>query len=142
MPGTEALAELTPAGAQNRTPGGLGVDVVSVRRLRKMVERSGTAVLDRLLTAGELADSRGARGLIWTRLAGRIAAKEATKKVFGSRGQTARWTEVEVRTGEHGEPYVELHGRTREAAERCGLTQLLLSISHEKDLAVAVVLGW
>jgi holo-[acyl-carrier protein] synthase len=110
--------------------------------LREMVERSGTATLDRLLTQRELADARGARGLMWTRVAGRIAAKEATKKVFGSRGQTARWTEVEVCTGEHGEPYVELHGRTREAAERCGLRQMLLSISHEKDLAVAVVLGW
>jgi holo-[acyl-carrier protein] synthase len=118
------------------------VDIVSVHRLRAMIERSGTAVLERLLTPRELADSRGARGLMWTRLAGRIAAKEATKKVFGSRGQIARWTEVEVRIGEHGEPYVELHGRTRLAAERCGLTQMMLSISHEKDLAVAVVLGW
>lgn len=142
MPGTEELAELTPARERPHPPGGLGVDIVSIHRLRQTVERSGTVVLDRLLTPRELADSRGARGLIWTRVAGRIAAKEATKKVFGSRGQTARWTEVEVRTGEHGEPYVELHGRTREAAERCGFGQMLLSISHERDLAVAVVLGW
>jgi holo-[acyl-carrier protein] synthase len=107
-----------------------------------MVGRCGPVVLDRLLTSRELADARGARGLVWTRLAGRIAAKEATKKVLGSRGQTARWTEVEVRLGSHGEPYVQLHGRTRLAAERCGLTGMLLSISHEKDVAIAVVLGW
>lgn len=142
MPGPEALAELTAAGAWICPPGSLGVDIVSVHRIRDMVGRCGPAVLDRLLTPGELADCRGARGLIWTRLAGRIAAKEATKKVLGSRGQTARWTEVEVRLGSHGEPYVELSGRTRLAAGRCGLTRTLLSISHEKTMAIAVVLGW
>jgi holo-[acyl-carrier protein] synthase len=142
VPGPEALAELTAPDARNGPPAGLGVDIVSVHRIRDMVGRCGPDVLDRLLTPGELADSRGARGLIWTRLAGRIAAKEATKKVLGSRGQTARWTEVEVRLGGHGEPYVKLHGRTRLAAERCGFTRFLLSISHEKAMAIAVVLGW
>ena len=142
MPGPEALAELTALGAWNAPPGSLGVDIVSVHRIRDMVGRCGPGVLDRLLTPRELADSHGARGLIWTRLAGRIAAKEATKKVLGRRGETARWTEVEVRLGSSGEPYVELHGSTRLAAERCGLTRMLLSISHEKTMAIAVVLGW
>lgn len=133
MPGAETMAH--PAV-------GLGVDLVAVDRLRSLVQRRGEAVLDRLLTSNELDLVRGARGLIWTSVAGRFAAKEATKKLLGSCGELARWTEVEILPGRNGEPRISLHGSTRQAARRCGVTSLAVSISHEKTHAIAVVLGW
>ena len=146
MPGAAALAGVTPPGPEAAGAGAstlaLGVDIVEVDRLRAMVGRRGEDLLLRLLTGRELAAARGARGLLWPRIASRVAAKEATKKALGSRGQLARWTEVEVYTGAHGEPLLRLSGGTRLAAARCGLTGLRLSLAHGKTLAIAVVVGW
>ncbi len=155
MSGAQALAGVPvtragPAAEPDGKPGGgavalavaIGVDIVDVERLRAMVGRRGEVVLRRLLTDDELAAVTGTRGLVWTSVAGRVAAKEATKKLLGSRGELARWTEVEVRTGAHGEPHLWLSGQTRLAAARCGFTRLQLSLAYEKTTAIAVVLGW
>lgn len=124
----------------NRAPA-VGVDIVEVERLRQMVRRTGEAALDRLFTAAERAELRGARGLRWESLAGRFAAKEATRKVFGSRGEMPRWTDIEVKTGQYGEPTLTLLGEAVEVARRCGVHELQVSIAHERHSAVALVIA-
>lgn len=122
-------------------PHALGVDIVDVRRLRGRARRSGEVLLQRLFTDLERDLSRGRNGYRWTSLAGRLAAKEATRKVLGCRGEAAGWRDIEVRTGEFGEPLLWLHGAAIGAVERCGYRELLLSITHEKETAVAVVIA-
>lgn len=119
----------------------LGIDLVSVPRLRAMVLRWGDRLLERLFTADERAASSGARGLRWDSLAGRFAAKEAAKKVLASQGHIMGWNEIEVHNGSHGEPLLRLHGRARAAAQYCGYDGFVVSISHERDMAVAVVIA-
>jgi holo-[acyl-carrier protein] synthase len=121
--------------------GGIGVDIVNIGRLRAFVDRRGDAAIDRLLTDIERIAVRGKRGVNWSAFAGRIAAKEATKKLLGSRGELARWSQIEVCHGLYGEPYLRLSGETLHAARRQGFNGLLVSISHEKDTAIAVVVG-
>lgn len=121
--------------------GGVGIDIVDIERLRAFVARRGEAAVDRLLTDIERVAVRGRRGINWSTFAGRVAAKEAVKKLLGSRGETARWSQIEVCHGLHGEPYLRLAGETLLAARRQGINGLLLSISHDKDKAIAVVVG-
>lgn len=120
---------------------GAGTDIVDIDRLRAFVARRGEAAVDRLLTEFERGTVRGRRGIRWGTFAGHVAAKEATKKVLGSRGETARWSEIEVYHGLHGEPYLRLTGETLLAARRHRIHGLILSISHEKNLAIAVVVA-
>jgi holo-[acyl-carrier protein] synthase len=122
-------------------PVAVGVDIVDIARLRRMVERWGEVVLDRLFTATERDGLRGARGVRWDSLAGHYAAKEAVRKVFGSRGRMPRWTDIQVEAGEHGQPVLTLLGEAHQLAACCGFQHLVLSISHEKSAAVAVVLA-
>jgi holo-[acyl-carrier protein] synthase len=145
MPGADAL---TTVDAEDTVDTGhaspalvVGVDIVETDRLRRLVQRWGEGVLDRLFTPAERTALRGMRGLRWDALAGRFAAKEATRKVFGSRGEMPRWTDVEVLTGEYGEPTLRLLGDAVQAARRCGFHALQLSIAHEKRSAVAVVVA-
>jgi holo-[acyl-carrier protein] synthase len=119
----------------------VGVDIVETDRLRRLVERWGESVLDRLFTAAEQDGMRGARGLRWDSVAGRYAAKEATRKLFGSRGEMPRWTDIQVDVGPHGEPVLTLLGAAPAVARRCGLRDLRLSIAHERHSAVAVVVA-
>jgi len=121
--------------------GGVGIDVVDIGRLKAFVARRGEDVIDRLLSDVERIAVRGKRGVVWSAFAGRVAAKEATKKLLGSRGEMARWSQIEVCHGLHGEPYIRLTGETLMAAHRQGINGLLLSISHEKDIAIAIVVG-
>ena len=120
---------------------GIGVDVVQVSRLRDAVGRWGDRFVERLFTAAELCATRRGQGFRWPSLAGRFAAKEAAKKVFAARGHAADWNEIEVVTGGGGEPLLRLHGRARRAAELCGFETMQVSISHEREIAVAVVLA-
>ncbi|MBV9228861.1 MAG: holo-ACP synthase [Chloroflexi bacterium] len=121
----------------------LGIDLVEVRRLQALERRWGEQVLTRLFTEQELWTCRKASGgsYRWQSLAGRFGAKEATKKVLAVRGEVVRWQDVEVLNGYHGEPLLRLYRQANEACERLGYQRLLLSISHDRGLAIAIVIA-
>jgi holo-[acyl-carrier protein] synthase len=119
----------------------VGVDIVETQRLRRLVTRWGEAVLERLFTPVERAGLRGVHGLRWDSLAGRFAAKEATRKLFGRNGEMPRFIDIQVEEGPHGEPVLTLLGGAPAVADRCGLRDLRLSIAHERHSAVAVVIA-
>jgi holo-[acyl-carrier protein] synthase len=124
-----------------RSPLAIGLDVADVERLKRMGLHWGERMMAHLFTPAERASLLGPSGVRWASLAGRFAAKEAARKVLASHGFRIGWTDVEVSTGPHGEPHLSLLGRAREAATSCGLGAFLLSISHERAVAVAVVLA-
>ena len=113
-----------------------GVDVVGVDRLRRLVE--GDEERQRtLFTARELEYCRGKRRK-YEHLAARFAAKEAVLKAFGTGiSQRMRWTDVEVVNDKMGRPEIRLDGAVASFAERHGLRDLDVSLSHVEDLAVA-----
>jgi holo-[acyl-carrier protein] synthase len=113
-----------------------GVDVVGVDRLRRLVE--GDEERQRtLFTARELDYCEGKRRK-YEHLAARFAAKEAVLKAFGTGvSQRMRWTEVEVLNDSMGRPTIRLDGAVASFAERHGLRDLDVSLSHVEDLAVA-----
>jgi holo-[acyl-carrier protein] synthase len=119
----------------------IGTDIVSLERIEKAYGRFGTKFLDRILTPAEKAYVLSRNKSMVASLAGRFAAKEACSKVLGSGWYNLDWKEVEVVRLYTGAPQLTLHGRARERAQRLGLTQFELSISHEREFAVAFVVA-
>ncbi|HXG40315.1 MAG TPA: holo-ACP synthase [Candidatus Limnocylindrales bacterium] len=116
----------------------LGIDIVSVARIRATLERFGERFIRRVLTEHE---ARYVRGRPVT-LAGRWAAKEAVSKVLGLGVRGVGWRELEIERLPTGQPAVRLHGRAAARARQLGMSRIAVSISHEGDYAVAVALGY
>ena len=127
-----------PAGTRAFVPSadggvsGVGIDVVDIPRLERMFERT-PALRDRLLTASE-------RELPPASRAARVAAKEAVGKALGAPGDYS-WQDVTVRRTADRRPYPVLSGAALAAAEAQGVTQLHLSLSHDGEIATAVVVA-
>ena len=118
---------------------GTGIDLAEIERIQKTIDRFGQRFLDRVYTAAEqeycLRKRRSAESF-----AARFAAKEAGAKALGtgiSRGVT--WTEIEVVREASGRPSLKFHGRAAEMAQRLGVRNAALSLTHSNDTAMASV---
>ncbi|MDH3292365.1 MAG: holo-ACP synthase [Gemmatimonadota bacterium] len=120
---------------------GLGIDLVDVSRVRRLLDRHGDRALERLLTPDERAYCT-TRAVPSVHIAARLAAKEAAFKALAGESDARRiwWTELEVRREGDGRPTLHLHGKASARAERLGVRSSLLSLTHERDHAAAVVL--
>ena len=118
---------------------GLGVDIVECERIRRIVERGDEAFLNRVFTRDERAYcSRMADPA--PHYAARFAAKEAVAKALGTGiGASAALAEIEVIRAASGTPAIRLHGSAAATAARLGLAGFRLSLSHTRELAIAVV---
>ena len=114
---------------------GTGVDIIEISRVREVFERFGQRFLDRVYTAEEIAYCRGRA----PNLAARFAAKEATMKALGTGVRGVGWKDVEVVRHESGAPGIRLHGRGKSRAQRLGVWEISLSMSHSRDYALAFV---
>lgn len=119
-----------------------GVDILHVPRLREALERYGERFLERVYTPSELAYCNGRV----PELAARFAAKEAVSKALGVGMRVMSpdgigWHEAEVVNGGSGKPGVRLRGHAAELAVQLQLTQWSLSITHERDYAIALVVA-
>lgn len=115
-----------------------GIDLVSVARIEGMLARWGERFLRRVYTDGEIAYCMS-KACPARSLAARFAAKEAFFKAVSARRDGAvahRHIEVVVDAG--GRPSIRAHGNAKRAL---GDRASSLSISHEENLAVAVVVA-
>jgi holo-[acyl-carrier protein] synthase len=119
---------------------GIGIDLVSIERLRGVLDRYGERFLERVLTADERGYCARHRDPT-SQIAVRFAAKEALLKALGtglSRG--IRWQDVEVRREGDGPPRIHLSGRAVEESAALGVGRIHLSLSHDRGAAVAMVI--
>ena len=114
-----------------------GIDVLEVERLRSALETHGERFLQRVFTPLELETLKGRV----ESLAGRFAAKEAVAKALGRGIGDMQWKEIEILRADRGEPVASLHGKAKEIAESLGLTEWRISISHTREVAIAVAIG-
>jgi holo-[acyl-carrier protein] synthase len=116
---------------------GVGLDVCSIERMKRVLERHGDRFFGRICSEVERADLAGRDPA--SSLAGRFAVKEAFAKALdGAPG--VGWHEVVVRRGETGRPRLELVGKARALAEQAGASRWHVSISHDAGVAAAVVI--
>ena len=115
----------------------LGIDIVKVERLADALARFGPRFSARILTEAEAAYVRDRP----ENLAGRWAAKEAVSKVLGLGVRGVGWREIEIVRLPTGQPTVRLHDRALRRADQLGMERISVSISHERDYAVAIAFG-
>jgi holo-[acyl-carrier protein] synthase len=116
---------------------GLGIDVCSIERMRRALERHGDRFFSRICSESERADLSGRD--VATALAGRFAVKEAFAKALdGARG--VGWHEVQVRRAPSGRPLLELTGNAVTMVQSFGADAWHVSITHDAGVAVAVVI--
>jgi holo-[acyl-carrier protein] synthase len=116
---------------------GVGVDLVSIPRMRDMIERWEDRFLHRVFTEGEIAYCQGRRDPA-PHFAARFAAKEAGFKALGTGLQLGvHWRELEVRRERSQAPTLVLSGKSKEIGLVRGGSRMLLSLTHEGDYALA-----
>jgi holo-[acyl-carrier protein] synthase len=115
-----------------------GCDLQSVDDVADAVRTFGARYLDRVYTAAEQAECRGRGELAMpASLAARWAAKEAVMKLLGT-GDGVDPRSIEVRGPQ--DP-VALTGRAAELADAAGIGPIEVSLSHTRDLAMAVAVA-
>lgn len=114
-----------------------GIDVIEIRRIAQSLEEFGERFLVKVFTEQE----RERYGKRPNELAVRFAAKEATSKVLGTGIRGIRWKEMEIMPNSFGKPVLILHGSAAERAERLGLHDFSVSLTHSKTEAIAIVIG-
>ena len=115
---------------------GIGIDIVDVPRFEKVLARR-PKIVDRLFTEGEKLDTK----LRPQRLAARLAAKEAVMKACGVGVGSTGWKTIEVKKMRSGAPMVVLHGTAQDLADRVGIKNMHITLTHTDMSAAAFVVG-
>ena len=114
-----------------------GIDSLEIERVEEGIARLGERFLDRFFTPAERAECNGKA----YRLAARIAAKEAVGKALGTGIGDVSWVEIEITSDPRGRPVLTLHGAAAELADKLGLTEWDISLTHTRTTASAVVVA-
>ena len=115
----------------------IGTDIIEISRVEKAVSRWGTRFLQRVYTDSEL-------NLCHMRLpslAVRLAGKEAALKALGTHTKGIGWKDIEILSDATGRPVVRLHGKARVQADYLRLENLVISLSHSREYAIALAIG-
>jgi holo-[acyl-carrier protein] synthase len=119
---------------------GTGVDLAEVPRIRASIERFGARFTGRIFTPAEIAyvERKANR---FERYAARFAAKEAGMKAIGTGWRHGvRWQDFEVANLPSGKPTLRLHGVAARIAEKLGVRNVALSLTHTAELGMAHVI--
>ncbi len=116
----------------------VGVDMVKISRWEKILEKYPKRI-EKIFTAEEIAhcEKKGKKraesyAALW-------GAREAAGKALGIGIFGSAWQDAYVTWGEYGAPELHLAGTFAERAKALGISELAISISHEDELAITVV---
>jgi holo-[acyl-carrier protein] synthase len=115
---------------------GIGVDMVRIPRLDRWRNKPG--LMERYFHPEELA-SLETRGHRTASLAARFAAKEAFGKALGTGLAGIALKDIMVTNRSGGKPDLKLCGSAERALRKSGAHRIHISLTHEGDYAVAVV---
>ncbi len=118
---------------------GLGIDLAEIARVERLLDRY-PRFAERVFTPAERAYA-GRFAHPARRYAARFAGKEAVMKSLSTGWRRIRWQDVEITGG--GPPRVNLYGTARTRADRLGVVEVLVTITHTDDTAMvfAIAMG-
>ena len=118
---------------------GLGIDIVDIERIAEKLNK-GAGFRDLVFSANEIAYCESKPNK-FEHYAARFAAKEAFFKALGTGWLNGTaFNEVEIVNNELGKPEVVLLGETNVTISAMGLTNIMVSLTHIKTAASAVVI--
>ncbi|MBN2071880.1 MAG: holo-ACP synthase [Candidatus Krumholzibacteriota bacterium] len=119
---------------------GIGIDSVSISRIRGLIDRYGRRFLGKIFTDREIDESADRRDNAQF-FAARFAAREAFFKALGTGwGRGISLKEVGVVKNENGKPDLSVSGKVSVALEKRGVTATHLSLTHDGEYAQAIVI--
>ena len=119
---------------------GVGTDLIEIARIAQSVDRFGDRFLHRVYTPAEIAYCQRKKSSAES-FAARFAAKEAAAKALGTGiSWGIGWLDLEVTREPSGKPTLRLHGRAAQIAASLGVARTSLSLTHGKEIALAVVI--
>ncbi|MDD4309671.1 MAG: holo-ACP synthase [Candidatus Cloacimonetes bacterium] len=117
---------------------GIGCDIVAVARIKRAIENN-SHFMDKLFTPIEIAYC-SSKANPEQSYAARFAAKEAVMKALGTGWDgKINWLDIEVQVNRQGCPFILLYNGAKKLAEQKGVSNIQLSLSHEKEHALAFV---
>jgi len=116
---------------------GIGVDMVRARRMDRWRDVPG--LLERYFHPDELAVSLAKGYGASLSLAARFAAKEAFGKALGTGLAGIVLKDIMVINNDRGRPEIRVFKTARTALDESGANRAHLSITHEQDHAIAMV---
>jgi Na+/H+ antiporter NhaC len=118
---------------------GIGTDIIEVKRIERLLSKQ-ERFKERIFTRGEIEYCEPKKNNVQNYTA-RFAVKEALLKAIGTGWREGvAFKEIEVKNNEKGKPELVLSGTVKKITEEMGVTNIQVSISHIKDLAIAVVI--
>ena len=118
---------------------GIGTDIVQIERIKKNIENKN--FVNKIYTENEQVYLQKRQFSPQT-AAGIFAAKEAVSKALGTGISGFNITDIEILKDEFDKPEVLLHNNALEISQDRGISKINISISHEKDYAIAFVVGY
>ena len=117
---------------------GIGIDIIEVARIKRVCEKN-PEFCNKVFSEKEITycESKADPGLSY---AARFAAKEAFMKALGTGwNEEVAWKDIETEISEAGAPSLTIQGNTKKALEIRKIEVVHVSLSHEKEYAVACV---
>ena len=115
----------------------IGNDLIEIARIRQAIDRWGERFLQRVYTETELELFRSSPQA----LAARFAGKEAVMKLLGTGANGVGWRDIETLAYPGGKPLINLYGRAQSEANKLGITEITVSLSHSREYALATAIG-
>ncbi len=116
---------------------GIGVDVVHVKRFERWVDNP--SLLKRYFHPEELQTALSRKSGACLSLAARFAAKEAFGKALGTGLKGITLKDIMVVNKHNGQPVIVLFETALQALGQSGATRIHISLTHEKDNAIAMI---
>jgi phosphopantetheine--protein transferase-like protein len=114
-----------------------GIDTIEISRLDDIRPAIRVRFIQRVFTPLEVEQARDRTEM----LSGLFAAKEAVSKALGTGIGKVHWRDIEIVHLPTGQPTVHLHGHAADVANSLGLSEWSVSISHDRDKAVAMAVA-
>lgn len=118
---------------------GIGIDIVEVKRIKRLWEKFGNTFLNKVFHKKEL-DYCLKMKQPELHLAARFAAKEAVVKALGTGMQGFSWKDFEISRKVSGEPTVKLSVKAKKYLKSIKGTRVYISLSHCESYATAQAL--
>lgn len=116
----------------------VGVDMTHINRWQKLVDEHPHRLM-RIFTEAEMAHCEKKGKKKAESYAGLWAVREAASKALRTGFSNASWKDAHVTWGKWGEPILHLEGTFLERAQKLGIREISISISHEEPMAIAMV---
>lgn len=117
---------------------GIGTDIIKLDRIKDVLSRQGDRFAQRILTPQELESFHAHYNQV-AFLGKRFAAKEAVSKALKTGIGAISWQDIGIYNSTTGAPGVELYGRAHNVIIEQGGQHISLSLSDERDYALAFV---